>query len=335
MSSHVSFSATRTLARTRRTLLRSIAWVLLWPAMAAHAQADLRLAVLPSLLSMPIYVAESQHYFEAEGVKVHTVNCAGRNCLQQLLQGKVDLATASELLMVTEDLGPTPPAIIATMCTSAKHVKLLARRSAGIERPADFRGRRVGTVKGSSAEYYLDSWLVYHDVDPKTVQVVGYAPGQLAQALQRREVDAISIWEPIINTAASALGKDAVPMLNPRLYKNHFNLVASRHALTEREAALVKVLRALERAQRFIASSPAQSLKIMAARVPAGSREQGVAEHDFALLLEQSLVVTMDGEARWAAQQEGTAPMRPANVMQRIDPAPLRKAVEGAVSLVQ
>ena len=297
---------------------------------------ELRIAVSVGPVSLPIYVAQSQDYFAQEGVAVRLTDCtSGRTCFQMQVQGQADLSTAAELLVTLDSFAPKSDAVIvATLSSSTRHIKLVARRGAGIHEPGDLRGKRVATVAGTSAQYFLDSWLVFHEIDPKKVRVSALAPDQLTGALTRGEVDAIAIWEPIASSAITALGSDALVLPSPRIYTQHFNLIAGREVISQREADLAGVLRALARAERFIAEHPPQAARILEARLPGGAGN--LAEHDFKLKLEQSLISTMDGQARWAVRQGLTLGGRGAgNLLRSIDPAPLRKAVPGSVDLVQ
>lgn len=302
----------------------------------AKAQ-DLRLAVARGPVSLPIYVAESQGYFEREGIVVRAQECAsGQSCFQLLAEHKADLATAAELLVTLGSFSGSDVAIIATLSSSSHGIKLVARRSAGIQVPQDLRGKRIATVAGTSAQYFLDRWLEFHDIDQKGVGIVLLAPGQLAAALARRDVDAIVIWEPIASAAMAALAQDALMLPSPRIYTQHFCLIASRSAIAQREADLVKLLHALARAERFIAEQPAQAQRILKARLQGGVGKVDISDHVFKLTLEQSLIATMDGQARWAVRQGhvqsgGTT----GNLLRSIEPSLLGKAVPGSVSLVR
>lgn len=294
--------------------------------------AELRIAVSRGPVSLPVYVAESQGLFRKEGVTVKLDECAsGRECVEQLAAGRADLATAAELPVTLHSLRADDLAIVATISTSSTHIKLVGRRSAGVTSPASLRGKAVATVQGSSAQYFLDHWLLYHGVDPATVHVVPMAPDRMAVALARHDVDAIAIWEPVASTAIGALGPDAWTQPSPKVYTQHFNLVASRRAIRDQGDQIVAVLRALGAADRFIADRPAQARAVLAERVPEEGGGERLGEHDFHLRLEQTLITTMDAQARWAspgAAQRG-------NLMRSIDPSLLRQAVPGAVNLVQ
>ena len=303
---------------------------------AARAEA-LTLAVSSGPVSLPVYVAESRGFFKDEGLDLRLTECAsGRECYQWLADGRVDVATAAELQVATNAAAHRELAIVATISTSSYQIKLVARRSAQIAEAPQIRGKRVATVPGSSARYFLDNWLVFNDVDPAAVTLVGLSPDKLLPALESRSVDAIAIWEPLASAAALALGGDAVTFVSPRVYTQHFNLVSARPTLERRDADVTRLLRALQRAQRAIQADPAAANALLAARLHvAPAMAATVMEgQDYRVRLDQSLVTTMQSEARWAARDAGSARVN-VDVLRAIAPAMLRRLDPSAVGLVQ
>ena len=320
----------------------TLGWALVWGGMLmmfasrAHA-APLTLATATGPVSLPIYVAQARGFFRDEGLDLRVRDCdSGRECYQWLADGKVDVATAAELLVATAGAAHRDLAIIATISASSYQIKLVARRSAKIAEAPQIRGKRIGTVPGSSAQYFLDNWLVYNDIDPSSVTIVGLAPDKLAPALKARDVDAVAIWEPLASTIALALGGDAVTFVSPRVYTQHFNLVAARPAIERHEEDIARLLRALMHAQRFIQEQPEAALSLLAERLhlPPALSAAAMDNQDYRVRLDQSLVTTMQSEARWAARVAG-GPREGIDVLRAIDPAPLHRVDASAVGLVQ
>ena len=320
--------------RILSTALLLAGWLQLAPALA-H---ELRLAVSAGPVSLPVYVAEAQGYFRSEGADVKTLGCgSGKQCVEMLQQGQADVATAAELLVSLNSFAKADLSIVATL-SSSHQIRVIARRSAGVAQAQDLKGKRVGTVAGTSAEYYLDTWLLFQGVDRSKVKLVPLAAGQVAAAMQRHEVDAVAIWEPIASTVADALKDDLAAMPTPRVYTQHFALVTGRYKTAAVQAEIVKLLRALARASQFIAREPAAARQTLAARLHITDAQASayLAAHDYSLNLDQSLVSTMESQARWALRSGQVAKGGSAvNLLRAIDPAPLRGAVPGAVSLVQ
>jgi NitT/TauT family transport system substrate-binding protein len=333
-------------AGVMRRALVGAAWVLAWTAawggalmlFASRAHAvPLTLAVSSGPVSLPIYVAQARGFFRDEGLELKLRECAsGRECYRWLEDGRVDIATAAELLAATGVATRHDLAIVATISASSYQIKVVARRSAQIVEVPQIRGKRVGTVPGSSAEYFLDNWLVFNDIDPSQVNVVGLPPDKLVPALEARKVDAVAIWEPLASSAALALGGDAITFASPRVYTQHFNLVGARTTLARREDDVVRLLRALVRAQRAIQEQPEAARALLAERLhlaPAIAATM-MENQDYRVRLDQSLVTTMQGEARWAARNAGGA-RGAADMLRAIDPTLLRRVDAAAVGIVQ
>lgn len=279
------------------------------PAQAAAAQ-EITIAVARSPLTLPLLVAESQGFFAAEGVTVHSLDClGGQRCLKLLFDGAAQFATVSELPVMFASFERDDFAVVATFVKSPGDVKIVARRSAGIATAADLRGRKVGTVMRTSAHYALDAGLTFLDVDPRRVTRVPLTPEHLVDAFARREVDAVAIWEPQAWQARQAAGPDAVVLPLPRIYAETFDLVGLRPVIASRAEALGGVLRALKRARDHIAGHPREVQALMRQRLQLDEAFVTATwkDFDFRLGLEQSLATSLEAEARWA-QREGLVP---------------------------
>lgn len=306
---------------------------------SAQAAEPLTIAVSKGTVSLMVYVAAAKGLFTREGLNVQLVECSsGRECVQMLSQDKVDLATAADMAVVLGSAQRRDLAILATISASSHQIKLIARRSAGIVEPAQLAGKRVGTTAGTSAQYFLDSWLLFQNIQVGDVKVSSMPPPQLPQALAQREVDAVAIWEPVAGQALALLQGDSTVLPNPRVYTQHFNLVTTQAAQARRRPEMARVMRALAKAEESLRADPAEAQQVLAQRMGTDVAATGLAmkEHDYRLRLDQALVSTMSSQMRWAVQQQHVpAGSLPASPLELIAPALLSEARPDGVSFAR
>lgn len=320
----------------RLLAVASAGFVALCLAVTAQA-AELRLAVARGTVSLPIYVAQARGHFAAEGLLPELIDCkSGRHCLELLSQQQAELATGAEFLVALDAGRSAGLSILATLSASSQQLKVVGRRSAGIQAPADLRGHRIGAPAGTSAQYFLSAWLQHHGLETRQVVPVNLGVDRLLDGLARQSLDAVAIWEPMASQALAQLGSDGVLLPSPRIYQQHFVLVALRELSAQRGADLQRLLKALARAQRWIAERPDDAAQVLAEKLqitPAAARA-AAAEHDYRLTLTPQLVQTMDQQLRWALREGLLGPaVRPGALQGAVDPGPLQRAVPGAVTL--
>lgn len=312
-----------------RLLRRLIATsVLLGLSAMPAAAAGLTIAVSRTPLSLPLYVAESQGYFAAEGVQVTLKEVIGGNrAMQQLRDGAVDLATASETVAVFHSFTRKDFAVVASFVTSNEDVELIVGKGLGNARPDQLAGKRIGTVVGSASDYYADSWLVFHGVDPRSTQPVSLQPETMAAALANGVVDAVAIWNPFsFEILKTVPGARQLP--NPGTYRLSFNLISGRKLLGPRDDELARVLRALLRAEQLIQAEPVKAQAILRERLALDQDFIGWIwpKYQYRVMLDQPLIVAFESVARWARNEGHVAADRSPNYLEFIYAQPMRMA---------
>jgi ABC-type nitrate/sulfonate/bicarbonate transport system substrate-binding protein len=309
---------------------------LAWLAPAVAAAEPLRIAASRAPVSLPLYVAQQRGFFADEHLEVAITDCiGGTRCLRQVFDGKADLATTSEMPVVLQAFAHADVAILATLAHANDNLKLIARKASGITRSEQLAGRKVGVIAGTAAQYLLETHLLNVGVDPHGVTLVPMQAEETVAALASGRIDGVAVWEPF--GYAALHGVDAVGVRLPLSggYIETYDLVGRRALFAARNDTLVRLLRAVDRAEAFIQAHPADAQQIL--------REQLKLDQHFVdwvwgglgfrLSLDQSLVSTMEGEVRWA-QREGHVPggARP-NVLTLIHPGPLRAVRPNAVGI--
>ena len=309
---------------------------LLLSSFAAHA-APLRIGVSETLLSLPLYVAEAEGFFQKRGVNVEFVNCIGGNrCVKNMLDGQTDMSTATELPVVFNSFSRSDFAILTSFVSVANDLKVVARTDAKITEPGKLRDKTLGYVKGGASQYVLDLVLVYNGIDPTTVKLKAITPETALTALANKEVDALCIWEPFASRIELELGTDVQLVPIPKLYTETFNLIAMQSTIKARPQELERIMRALRDSTQFIQNNPEKAKALAAKRlkIPVVVVEKIFDDYRFRVTMNRSLPRTMEGQARWA-QREGHVPsnLPQPNYTSFLYPAFLKTVDPRAVSL--
>ena len=291
-----------------------------------------------SPLSTPFYVAEKLGYFRDEGLDVVVVECpTGSACLKQLLESKVQLATASDLPIMFRSFEAVPFKVLATFATSSQDVKLVTRKNSGMKSSADLKGKQVALVRGSAGQYVLDLTLLAAGLDPRAITTVDLDLKRLPQAAVNPQIDAFALFQPGANQLIKLLGADAVVVPIPHLYTLTFNLIALRDKSGVSDEEQLKILRALERAVNFIKAEPAASMGILREHLKMDASDVAALwpDYRFALTLNQSLIATLESTARWAIQEQLVKAAAPPNYLDFIDVRLLKRVRPSAVTVVK
>ena len=157
--SMASFHAPRRIHRLRHWAACAGVWIGLAAVVSASAE-PLTLAVSRTPLSLPLYVAQQNGYFAAEGLEVKFNEClGGHRCLRQVLEDQADVGTVGELPVVLNSFSRSDYAVIGTFTKSSDDIKLVTTAQAGIKSAAQLAGKRIGTMKGTASEYLAPTRL--------------------------------------------------------------------------------------------------------------------------------------------------------------------------------
>lgn len=250
-----------------------------------------------------LHIATAKGYLAEEGLDVTITPVShGKAAMDLLEQGKADLAFTAEVPFVISVLQGQRVEIAATVVSVANAMAVVARRDRGIKAPRDLLGKRIGVTLGTSGEYCLWAFLVWHKLAPDSVTLVDLPPGQMVQELASGTIDAVSTWEPIKSNVRAALADNALTFTEPDAYTGTYVVAGPSELLKARGAALEKLVRALLKAEAFNQSEPQQALALVAGQLKRDVKalEPGWKDFAFKVDLHQSLLVTLEDEAQWA-----------------------------------
>jgi sulfonate transport system substrate-binding protein len=292
--------------------------------LTSAASAQIKIAVNATTIeSAPIFLAE-----RTPDVQIVAVP-NGREAMAQLLHGDVDAATGSETQMLLNSIAEPGIRIILTLAEA--RYRIIARRSSGIRRVEDLRGKKVAATVNTSSQYFLREMLrksgMLLDTDIRFVNLEG---PDMPAALKRGDVDAVAIWEPHAQNSLDALGSDAVDLQNASVYRERFNLNTTTKVLKDpgKRRALVEFLRTVMRASDLARRQPVQARMLLAPFIntPAATIEHVWNRFVFPANLPSDLPTVLENVEIFVAAVQYRQPRPRAALTPLIDPSILDAA---------
>ncbi len=291
------------LGYTRSLVLGVVAFFLVVQQVAAKQPV---IGVSKSPLCLPLYVAQEQGLFTKYGVDPVLKDCIGGvPCMTGMFEGKYDMATSSELPVVFFSFERTDFSIVTTFVTNKHHSKFIHVKGLEKQQFQGLVGKRIGVVPRTSSQYYLDVFLFFNGIDPKSVVQVHLQPEQMPQAMAKGQVDAVSSWEPYgYKTLMAKPGRVDVAQI-PGLYTQTFNLSAGKKYLKANSAQVQSVLKAMQEATILIREDPEMAREVLKRRVEVDQDflDYSYDGYRYELSLKQSLITTMESQTRWAMKE--------------------------------
>ena len=282
----------------------------------------------------PLRVAVNMTTVESAPVFLAAQGAAGRNMaltgggIPLLVDRTADAATNSETQILLRSVDN--PELRIVMTVAECEYRIVARRSAGIRRLVDLRGRKVGTPANTSAEYYLSKMLRTVKLDESDVTVVPMPVADMAAAMKHGDVDAVSGWEPGAQDSIAAIGADAIVFQDPPVYRELFNLNTTAGVLSDpaKRRLLVGVVRAIAGASRDVRARPADVRPLLSSRinVPQATIATVWRHFRFPASIPRDTLDVLVEEEQWVAGRQKRSPRTRAQLQSLIDDGVLREA---------
>ncbi len=273
----------------------------------AHLKATIALVAQPQ--STLILVAMKNGYFLDEGLDVQALPQAnGKLALQSMVEGKADFATVAETPVMFSILRGERIFVIANIESSTENDAILARVDAGITMPSHLKGKRIGFIPGTTLDFFLDSFLTAQGLTRREVTPVALKSDELLDALLAKKVDAVAAWNYPLTQIKRHLGTQGVTFYDRQIYTEHFNIAAMQDFVRLNPQTVTAMLRALVRAEAFVASHSDDSKSMVSETIKVD--EDLVKEvwdvMSYQVRLDQNLVITLEDETRWAVKNKLT-----------------------------
>ncbi len=155
------------------------------------------------------------------------------------------------------------------------------------------------------------------------------------KALIQGQVDAIVTWEPNIYQARKALGDKALLFPSQGLFRDDVYFIARKDYLKDHTEALKRFLRAIEKADAFILKNRNEAMEIVGQKLKMDKEGMKPIWDDlvFKLFLDQSILISLEDQARWAIRNRLTDAEKVPNYLDYIYPDVLKAVKPEAVKI--
>ncbi len=296
----------------------------------------IRLAVSTPDASALIYIADNRGFFRDHGLDVSIKNYeAGILAMNDIVADEIDIATVGEFVLVSQIFRGTDLMALGTTVIS-NSCELIARRDRGIEKLSDLKGKKIGSLHGSTLDFFLGSFLTFQGIQMNDVQIINLKPTEIVDAILKGTIDGAASFIPYGDTIRKGLGANAVtwPIQGQQDY--YMLLVAKGSFIKAHPSAIERLLRALIDAEQFIKAHETEAQKIVEERANL-NRSALISiwpKSRFEVRLDQDLLILMEHETRWAIRNKLTDSTRLPNYLDFIYVDGLEKIKPEAVTII-
>ncbi len=249
-----------------------------------------------------VYIAFAKGYFAEEGLDAIPQSYPfGKPALAAVIEGKADVATVGDTPIVFAVMNGEKITTLAAIQTSNRNEAIVARRDRGIARPGDLKGKKIGVPLGTTAHFFLDSFLLANNIDMQQVTLIDIKPAEMAAALDNGKLDAVSTFNPTLKQLENTLGNTGTVFYGEALYTETFCVAAKQEFTKKNPEAVKKFLRALIKAETFVKEheKAAQSLAAEFIKMDKAVLAELWSILVFRVTLNQSLLVDFEDQTRW------------------------------------
>lgn len=233
------------------------------PASSSQAEpVTLKIAILPIIDSLPMYVAEKENLFNKHNVQIEFIQVASAPERDQLVAaGQADgmiNELLSTILFNKENVQVQTVRYALVPTAESGHFFILAAPGSGIRSPQDLKGVEVGVAQGTVIEYVSDRMLQAQGLKPDEIRIISVPKmADRSALLASGKLKAAVLPDPL---AALATKQGATVVMSDADYPQYgFSVYTfSSKTIKEHPGAIRSFLSAIEDAVTLINKNPAR-----------------------------------------------------------------------------
>ncbi|KAF2193007.1 periplasmic binding protein-like II [Zopfia rhizophila CBS 207.26] len=247
----------------------------------------------------------------------------------------VDLAANAETQGLKQYSGHRNIRLIYIICEAG--YRIVANKASGINTLADLKGKRIGTMAGTSAGYFVYKFLASAGLQPSDYRTVSgnvcmKAPcgsNTFPSMLKSGQIDAFGIWEPAPELGAQALGNNAIFFQNISIYREVYSLYSTTEKLNDpaMRKNIVAFVKALNQTLDVFTNKPDSVYSTVASAVgmDASVVKDVWPEHKWTGSWGPELLDFIAEEDQWLAKQDNRQAVSKADLAKFLDTSVLEE----------
>ena len=231
-------------------------------ARAARAQSEVMKVFVGSNPAFGnILMGADKGFFQSEGLKVEVTKFAsGATAVDAFRAGRGSLVSAGDVpsLRLWQQGG-------VGLCPQANYGELsvvVAKKS--IKKPEDLRGKKLGTLMGSTEEYLAKQYLASGNVDFKDVEFLNLSPPGMVTGLVRGDIDAFACFQPFGWRALKADPDAHILTATAPFFREWLVVNTTPEYAKAHEGELVAFLKGLDKAGKWISGNIEEATNLIA-----------------------------------------------------------------------
>ena len=229
---------------------------------ARPEDSTLRIGTLPNLDLLPLFVAEKQGYFKAQGITVTFVPAQSAAERDQLMQaGQIDGFINDMVSVVLYNKDTVKIKVVRTAIQATptwSQFSIFAAKDSKVQSAADLKGVEIGVSQATVIEYVTTRLLADAGLTPsdiKTTNVIKIADRM--QLLASGQLKAATLPEPLATLAEQQGARRIVPDAQNPKYSNSA-ISFSAQVIKDKPSTIRQFLAAYEKAVGDVNADPAK-----------------------------------------------------------------------------
>ena len=312
-------------------------WVVRTPVSPVSPVSTVTIAVPTQINSALAIVATSQGLFQKADVNVITQPFVlGKDALKSVIDGQADLAVVADTPVMFSLHEGNKIDIVASISQGRSSLAIVTRNDRGIKTLKDLSGKSVGLSMGTNLTYFLDIILQTQGIPNSEVNFVDLKTSDVIVAFKTGQVDAAVIYQPFVAQLETELGSRIQVFYGDDLYAFRFLLVGKRLYIDRHPEEIKRVLRALIAAEQLVLVRPTEARKAVgnAVNVDDAMMEKLFNTEDYAISLDQAMLLALDDQTRWAMQRGIISPGPIPNYLENVKYQYLEEILPAAVKII-